>query len=189
MFHRNTLFILKSLSKNVNSSKLSSCFRLTSGPINSFSDKINFDWISSYDSLNQRIHNSGSIEETLSILDTTNSVLRTENAAMGLKSIARNFRANNYMHFENLNQDKRFKDVIEKITSNISDLSESAAIDVLFFMRKGIKILKKLEISGQHTTNVIDKINEHIKEGKYNFNQLVNIHYDVSILGRKQDIV
>lgn len=62
-------------------------------------------------------------------------------------------------------------------------------MDVAFFMRKSSRHFNKMRITGKDVTQVSNKINEHIKEGRYNFNQLVNIHYDMSILGRHVDTV
>ena len=127
MIPRTTLRLFQTVSKNVWLAPQISAF-YGIGPVTKrfFSDKIQFDRITSYDNLNQRIHNSSSIEEALSILSNSSAVLRVEHAAVGLRAIGRYVRTPRYGQTQGLEflEDETFKSTVEKVRANIDSLTE-----------------------------------------------------------------
>lgn len=149
-----------------------------------FSDKAHFEKITSYDNLNQRIFTSHSIEDALVILDSSLPLLRSDHMTAGVRAIARHLKQIDRDEVKRLAEDKRFITLVEKLKASFDSLTETCVIDLLFFFRKANRVFSQLGFSHLEINAVLKKCEVFIKDGKYNFNQLVNINYDISLLSR-----
>ena len=111
-------------------------------------------------------------------------LLKSDHITAGLRAIARHFKQNDREEVKRLKEEKTFMAIVEKLQESINDLSETCVVDLLFFLRKTSRVYIQLGFNMNDVNAVIKKADTYIVEGKYNFNQLVNLNYDLSLLNR-----
>lgn len=117
-------------------------------------------------------------------MESSLPLLKTDHITAGLRAIARHFKQNDREEVKRLKEEKTFNTIVEKLQESIEDLSETCIVDLLFFFRKTSRVYIQLGFNMNDVNAVIKKADGYIVEGKYNFNQLVNLNYDLSLLNR-----
>lgn len=110
--------------------------------------------------------------------------LRPDQLALTLRIFGKFLNYNSEQEYSKVMESEDFKELLQKISDNISFLNENDCADVLFFMRKSSTIMKKRPFSEDFVSHLVSKVNEHAKAGTFNFGSLTSIYFDLKCINK-----
>jgi hypothetical protein len=166
----------------------SSSLSLSSTFSRNFSEEnVQFEKVTSYESLISRICNASNINDLLNIMNQNINLYKNEHIVLTLRVLARLTKASNTAQVEALNKDERYKALTVKAQENLEEFNEYEILDFLFWLRRFKTARLPTHVNEESLDKLYNKVKDFVKSKSFNFRNLVNLYYDLSCLNRNTD--
>jgi hypothetical protein len=169
--------------------KTSASLSLSSAILRNFSseENVQFEKVTSYESLISRICNASNINDLLNIMNQNISLYKNEHIVLTLRVLARLTKGTNPSQIDALNKDERYKALTVKAQENLEEFNEYEILDFLFWLRRFKTARLPTHVNEESLDKLYNKIKDFVKSKSFNFRNLVNLYYDLSCLNRNTD--
>lgn len=154
----------------------------------SFTDEsVQFEKVTSYESLISRICNANNINDLLNIMNQNIGLYKNEHIVLTLRVLARLIKSSNQSQIDALHKDERYKTLTSKAQDSLEEFNEYEILDFLFWLRRFKTGRLPTNVSEESLNKLYDRVRDFVKSKSFNFRNLVNLYYDLSCLNRHTD--